>query len=232
MDRDTAISKIKKCMALGKSANPHEAAAAMRQAQKLMAEHGLSAADAELTDVATSQRPGCMKTSQRWESALAQMIAGAFACDYIWCRDQRLVGWKLTTVRSVIFVGIGNNAELAGYAWDVLARQLVRQRLEHIRKQPGSCKPITKTARGDAFAEGWVVGVSDKVQRFAGTEHEQLLIGQFMTAKWPDATRSQAKDRTKGRNVSMNHRREGFRAGEQASLNKAVGAVDGQLLLS
>jgi hypothetical protein len=35
MDRETALTKIKKCLALAKSSNEHEAAAAMRQAQKL-----------------------------------------------------------------------------------------------------------------------------------------------------------------------------------------------------
>ena len=33
MNRDDALKKIKKCLALGRSANEHEAAAAMRQAQ-------------------------------------------------------------------------------------------------------------------------------------------------------------------------------------------------------
>lgn len=32
MDKQTAISKIRKCMALAKSGEPHEAAAALRQA--------------------------------------------------------------------------------------------------------------------------------------------------------------------------------------------------------
>ena len=36
MDKKTAIDKIRKCLALSKSAEPHEAAAAMRQAQKAM----------------------------------------------------------------------------------------------------------------------------------------------------------------------------------------------------
>lgn len=41
MNRDQALSKIKKCLALAASANPHEAAAGTRQAQKLMAAQGL-----------------------------------------------------------------------------------------------------------------------------------------------------------------------------------------------
>ncbi len=37
------LGKIKKCLALSSSDNPHEAAAAMRQAHALMAAHGVSA---------------------------------------------------------------------------------------------------------------------------------------------------------------------------------------------
>ena len=35
MNRDDALKKIKKCLALSRSANEHEAAAALRQAQAL-----------------------------------------------------------------------------------------------------------------------------------------------------------------------------------------------------
>ena len=52
MNRDDALKKIKKCLALGRSASEHEAAAAMRQAQKLMEQFGLREQDVSLADVA------------------------------------------------------------------------------------------------------------------------------------------------------------------------------------
>ena len=45
------LDKIKKCLALASSANEHEAAAALRQAQKLMAQFGLTETDVTLADV-------------------------------------------------------------------------------------------------------------------------------------------------------------------------------------
>ncbi|MFC0020178.1 DUF2786 domain-containing protein [Neisseria gonorrhoeae] len=36
MDKEKVLDKIKKCLALGRSANEHEAAQALRQAQALM----------------------------------------------------------------------------------------------------------------------------------------------------------------------------------------------------
>lgn len=44
-DRARILNKINKCLKLSKSANEHEAAAALRQAQKMMAHYGLSEAD-------------------------------------------------------------------------------------------------------------------------------------------------------------------------------------------
>lgn len=51
MTRDEALQKIKKCLALAASPEQHEAAAAMRQAQKLMQQFGLSEVDVSLADV-------------------------------------------------------------------------------------------------------------------------------------------------------------------------------------
>lgn len=45
MDKKAAIEKIRKCLALAKSANEHEAAAALRQAQALMRKYGVEDGD-------------------------------------------------------------------------------------------------------------------------------------------------------------------------------------------
>ena len=50
MNREDALKKIKKCLALSRSANEHEAAVALRQAQHLMREHGLREQDVSLAD--------------------------------------------------------------------------------------------------------------------------------------------------------------------------------------
>ncbi len=49
------IDKIKKLLRLAKSANEHEAAAAMSRAQALMQQHGLSSESPELSDVCTGE---------------------------------------------------------------------------------------------------------------------------------------------------------------------------------
>lgn len=47
------LEKIKKCLRLATSDNPAEAAAGLRQAQKLMAMHGLTQSDLELSEVSS-----------------------------------------------------------------------------------------------------------------------------------------------------------------------------------
>lgn len=233
MNRDQALSKIKKCLALAKSSNPHEAAAAMRQAQKLMTEHNVTETDVSLADVTESAAPARLNAATNWETALSGMIAQAFGCD-CFCLTSRYLTKALSLAkrREYIFVGVGAAPQVARYAYDVLSRQCARDRLAHIRKQPKSCKPITKTARGDEFALGWVYGVRSLVESFSGTERNQQLIEQYMAARYPDLRTSQVKDRAKGRNVSHNDIAQGHAAGKQAQLNRGVGGVAQQELLA
>ncbi|WP_304672555.1 DUF2786 domain-containing protein [Neisseria bergeri] len=51
MDKQKVLEKIKRCLALGESANEHEVAQAIRQAQILMKKYGISEMDVELSAV-------------------------------------------------------------------------------------------------------------------------------------------------------------------------------------
>jgi len=232
MTRDQALSKIKKCLALAKSSNPHEAASAMRQAQKLMAEYSVTDIDVTLADVSEVGAVARHKAMTRWETNLSKMVSDAFGC-HCFCRTGGVLTKSLNFVKKMefIFVGVGSAPQVAGYAYDVLSRQCANDRLAHIRKQPNSCKPITKTARGDEFASGWVLGVIGLVESFSGTERDQQLIEQYMASRYPDMREVKVKDRAKGRNVSHSDRNQGYAAGKQSQLNRGVGGVAPQGLL-
>jgi hypothetical protein len=233
MTRDQALSKIKKCLALAKSSNQHEAAAAMRHAQKLMAEHSLTETDVSLDDVSEAPASTQLNSITPWETLLSSMIAEAFGCDHFGRVSRHLTkALNVATKRVYIFVGVGAAPQVASYAYEVLARQCARDRLAHIRKQPRACKPITKTARGDEFAYGWVMGVSRLVDTFAGTQRDHLLIEQYMQAHYPSMATVDVKDRAKGRNISHADRSQGYAAGKQAQMARGVGGVAQQGLLS
>jgi hypothetical protein len=229
MNRDQALSKIKKCMALGKSANPHEAAAAMRQAQKLMEQHGIDETEVALADVAEVRCRAALQSGPRWEARLADMIGEAFGCDVIWSAERKLIGFKFCRHTLVVFIGVGAAPHVASYAWALLDRQCSAQRLAHIRQQPKSCKSITRTARGDAFADGWVTGVRNKLQAFAGERH-QLLIEQFCAVHYPNMTTKVVKSRAVGRNVKDGSVHAGFVAGREAQLDHGIGNRSQELL--
>jgi len=232
MNRDQALSKIKKCLALAKSSNPNEAATAMRQAQKLMAEHNVTETDVSLADVSEQGTPTQLNASTPWEGFLSQMVAKSFGCE-VFRRHRHMLSQSLSvkTKCEFIFVGVGAAPEVASYTYSVLSRQCARDRLEHIRKQPKVCKPITKTARGDQFAWG-CLGCRKNAGSFSGNERDDKLIEQYFSAHYPNMGTGKMKDRTKGCNVSHNDMAQGLAAGRQAKLNRGVGGGTQQGLLT
>lgn len=232
MKLEDALRKIKKCLALGrdKNADPNVAAAALRQAQALMAEFQLSEGDARLTDVAQEACSARTNAHPRWEAMLAGRVADAFGCDYIWTRERKWIGHRSQVSTGLVFVGVGHAPKVAVYAWDVLSRQCAKARLTHIRSQPARCKPITLTARGDVFAEGWVVAATDKLEKLAGTDQECLRIERYMAAAFPGSTSFKPAVRSEGRNVTHNDFHQGYVSGQGARLDHAVGGTSQGLL--
>jgi len=228
MTRDQALIKIKKCLALAKSQNPHEAAAAMRQAQKLMAEHNLDEQEVSLADIAESRVSAISPANNRWEASLSHAIANAFACS-IFSR----VSWDGSAKkRHYVFIGVGAAAEVASYAYGVLSRQCAKARREHVGKQPKTCKPITKTARGDQFALGWAFGVRQMLDKFANSERNQELLESYMAMKHADLKTVEAKDKSAGRNVRDDDIHKGILSGRNAQLQRAVNGSVQQVLLT
>jgi len=233
MNRDQAIAKIKKCLALGKSANPHEAATAMRHAQKLMAEHNVSDRELSMIDVQEVRVKACSTALNVWEASLSNMVADAFGCENFGILSGTYNGaGNYVRQRHYVFVGVDAAPSIAGYAFEVLSRQCAKARLAHIQKQPKNCKPITKTARGDEFAKGWVVAVADLIDRFANPERNEALLLAYIEDKHPDLTKAKTRDTTKGRKLDHGHRLAGFIAGESAQINRGVGGIAERGLLT
>lgn len=233
MTRDEALDKIKKCLALAASPEAHEAAAALRQAQKLMAQFGLTESDVTLADVGEARQKAQNVPVVRWEAALAGMVAGAFGCDMYTCtslalRDSR----QFRRHRYYVFIGVGPAPEVAGYAFDVLARQCARDRRRYVGLQSKNCKPKTKVARGDLYAEGWIEGVRGKLDQIAGNARDDALIAQYMAERHPGIAEGEIKDRAKGKNVTHNDWHQGKKAGRNAELNYGVQGSAAQPLLT
>jgi hypothetical protein len=221
MDKDAALSKIKKCLALAKSANPHEAAAAMRQAQALMKAHNLSEVDISLADVKEHPTKAPSNRISMWQSRLARSVAEAFGCDLFYSLVQ--LGWLARTKRTdVVFLGIGAAPEVAAYAFNVLLRQCMKDRQAHIAAQSRKLKQRTKTARGDAFAMAWVYAVRSQLETFAGNAGTPELLVAYMQKHHPDLGEFKPASRHLSRYVNDESAASGYQAGARARLDRAI----------
>lgn len=234
MNREDALKKIKKCLALSRSAEPHEASAALRQAQKLMAEHRITDRELSLVDVVEVKAKACSLAANAWEVRLCRLISEAFGCEMYSLRtegfDPKTMAYKRE--HFYVFVGLEAAPTVAGYAYEVLSRQCARARLAHIGKQPKNCKPITKTARGDAFAKGWVFGVEELVRKFAQPARDEALLLEYMETRHGGMATSKTRDASKARRTDWGHAAAGIRAAESAQLNRGVDGVQPLALLN
>lgn len=112
MDRKTAVAKIRKCLNLARSAEAHEAAAALRQAQKLMA--GFEIAEHELADAGVDEawvKSSASARPARFEVRLASMVAGAFGCEIVFTRRLNESGTKI--IGGYAFIGVAPAEQVA-----------------------------------------------------------------------------------------------------------------------
>ncbi|KZN57633.1 hypothetical protein N473_07085 [Pseudoalteromonas luteoviolacea CPMOR-1] len=208
------LSKIKRCLALAKSAtNEHEAAAAMRSAQALMEKHRISIHDVGFADI-DEQRTVCgVNRVVRYQAMFINLIERAFGVDSF---------IQQTFSQSEIrFIGIAPQPELASYCWDVMWAKLKADRAKYVQQQSNRCKRSTKIARGDRFAEGWVISIYEQVSQFARTDTENQLIEAYKTRHYPDLAKRSGTNRSKKANVG-NAIIDGIKAGKKHSINRPL----------
>ncbi|WP_054285926.1 DUF2786 domain-containing protein [Gulbenkiania mobilis] len=218
MDKQTAIEKIRKCLALAKSANEHEAAAALRQAQALMRKYGVEDGDILMAEVSEARvRAGAKTKPVKWESMLSSAVAVAFGCRKVFVQEWKAGYWT--------FIGCGPAAEIATYAYTVLMRQLRKARSDYQQTHCKRLVPASKTRRADLFCEAWVAAVRRQIEAFPGTQANEEALEVYMAKEYPDLGTLVPRDRQAGKNLrdgDMNARTAGWSAGRQAQLNHGV----------
>lgn len=214
------IEKIKKLLALSKSSNVHEAALAMEHAQRVMAEHNLSLRDVTAADVQTfSAKMAKAKTPATYLQVLSRVVGDAFGCVVILSTRGTRDGWET----SACFVGIESSAEMAGYAFAVLSRQITKDRKEFIASLK-RCKATTKTRRADAFCEAWVFHASMKARKLALPKEQEEALDSWMERKTLEkATQRKSKGL---RQEDFGALLAGAQKGKDAYLHAGVGTSD------
>jgi len=227
MDNRT-LEKIKKCLALAESDNPGEAAAALRQAQKLMAKHNVTSSDLRFSEVGESQaKSHGAQNPPRWVWFLMHTISDVFSVENLNSYTSRFG----RTESRAVFIGLGEAPNVASYAYEVLYRQLAADRRRYLESLPKRLLRKTKTRRADLFAEAWVRAVRSRVEEVAMSEEDKALVKRWKETEYNDIEK--AKDRGHGRlrDGDLTALSAGSEAGSKASIFRGVSAreADSQL---
>lgn len=165
---DAVIEKIRKCLALSKSANENEAAVALKQAQALLKRHRLSERDIEFSQIKKHTMVNDIKRMRFLETRLAQMVASVFECKFL-----------MSAKQDFIFYGIEPNLTIAEYAYNTLLPVLKKARKEYVSSLHGNTKLKTKRAMGNAFCMGWIFSVKDKCGNLHPDRQLEDLLNRY-----------------------------------------------------
>lgn len=212
VNKDRTLEKIKKCLAMAGSSNPHEAEIAWRQAQKLMQEHRLDMRDIDASEANTIKHP-TGKRPPVWMLTLAQTCAKAFNC--------RVITESSKHGSKVVFIGLDNSPQFCEYAFVALQSQLITARKKYVTTL-SRCKLATKRRRGEIFAENWVNGVWSIVMRFAeADEAAEKVIEAYFDKNLPAiSTRELESRKVIKRDFQAAYA--GYEEGQRTKLHKAV----------
>jgi hypothetical protein len=237
--RDRAIRKIKHCLALSSSSNEHDAAAAMRQAKKLMDKYRLTETDLQLSDVGKSDGDVEKSALKRWERELSAIVAEAFNCQSFrvraWSPQRLCATWKMT------FIGVSPAHEIAKYAFDTLHTKATLARREYVAQLKRRALPgKSPETRGDHFALAWVYEVSQKLAAIAPQpddidasgeralvtirQSEDALIESYVKSMTEGRGATQARTPPKAK-INPADWVSGAVAGRKTELNHGIGAT-------
>lgn len=217
--------RIAKCLALTSSDNPHEAAAAKRQADALMKQYSLTTGDIQASQVHQHHsKSGGKYRPPLYLSVLASTIGKAFGCEAI---GHSGCGWRLSTVN---FLGHGLKPELASYTFDVLSRQIKKDRKAY-QATLKRFKPANKKRMADLFCQEWVAHIQRQVREFAGTEQEKQAIAEFKKKQYGGELKDDDREATQAQKYrDYDAYRAGAKAAQDVSIHRPVQTKKNALL--
>lgn len=181
--REKVLRRLKKILALTNSSSAGEAAAAMHQAQKLMAAHGLTQSDVEQSQVEEAGVDLTAVEAPLWESALISVVTRALGVQCLVQRELPTPGFRRAKAR-VVFVGIAGRAEIASYAFESLRRQL-KNDMRNLEASMGSGgrKLRFSPAWRENYARGWCSTLGSKVTALVDDPKVKKIIETYIEDK-------------------------------------------------
>jgi hypothetical protein len=215
---DKIRGKIKKLLALSKSPNPHEAAAALEMAQRLMAEYKVDRSEINSLVITEEAAPAERRRMPPvYEALLIRKIAAAFGCERFYHIKEGRCAWN--------FIGLNHRAQVAAFIAQVLLRKLKSARQDYTKTLYRVRSRYRKTQRADDFCIAWVSTVTEKLPVFSGAgAGEKKEIERFVKTNHPKLKDFSPPNRTFG---NKNDYLQGRRAGEGVTLQHGVGMESG-----
>lgn len=233
MNKEKYLAKIKKLLNLARKAtNQNEAAAALRQAQNLMAAHNVTELEAEssgITEASSKGSPNNAQTPPKYLVYLVAVIKRAFGVEAFF--DWREGKYASSSPRRIVtFYGPDSRPQIAAYAFDVLARQMTAARKDFIADMHRNTKPANRIARADQFCEGWASGVYNIVAELAPTESETTLMEVYRDRQLSGLETGSCREARQCNN-SDSARLAGILSGRQAQLSHGVNGATSETKL-
>lgn len=128
------LDKIRKCFALSKSSNSHEAAQALKHAYALARKYNIENIE-ELCKITSSNKVMAASTKKLpvYLQRLASLIMNTFNVRGILStKYKKCVDYIKPDYTEIEFYGIESDVIIAEYAWNILRRMLVNARKEYL----------------------------------------------------------------------------------------------------
>lgn len=188
-ERQRMIEKVRKCLALSKSANENEAAAALRQAQKLMQAYAITETDVGLVEYvegfvdhayrwqmtrATKKNPERKSYVPRTLSIVSYLIGRAFTVKEVWSPSP-------TGRYRCFYYGRTANVSLACYAHRVVYKAAMSAWNAYRRQDPTAAR---RKGGRTSFFLGWCAAVREKVENLSPDKAEEAMIDKRMSKRF------------------------------------------------
>jgi len=217
--------KIAKCLALANSDNAAEAETAKRQADALMTKYNLTSGDVAASQMhEKTSKAGGKYTPPKYLVQLSAVIAGAFGCGVVFGSGYGYQDSKM------YFIGSGIKPELAAYTFDVLRRQVNKDRTTYAATLK-RYKRANKVRMTEIFCNAWVRRVAYQVREFAGTEQDKTAIAAYKDKRWSgDLIKDERKTATPQKDSDWQSVTAGHMAASDVSIHKPVQSKRGAAL--
>lgn len=211
--RADLLARIRKCLALAKSSNENEAAAAIAKARELMDANGITDEDVSLSEIGEASAKGnCAARAPLWEQTLSETVCHALGCTVVLGYDNER-----------IFIGPGAAPEVSAYAFSVLFRKLKAARAEYTRTKLKRCGIARKRQRADVFSEAWALAVYRQVKALMPQAAPDGRITLYIARRFKSLVSVDSRPAsTKGRDTSADYWA-GRDRGREVELHNAVG---------